>query len=186
MLSRPPIPLLQVACIPFDSDLSILVDQVLLSVQWPSLVSLVLYGSNIDQWIQLWPSAVSMRLRSLILHGLTAQELSRSSALFLQELMFMGLAEELRFSNVQMQNKRDWMPIIESLDSVLTIFDLCESSSIQFNSSGEAYDLYNAMFTTTIEGRGETWRTQTWKLQKTGENTDVDDPRGEDSDYEDW
>ncbi|KAF9384653.1 hypothetical protein CPC16_008350 [Podila verticillata] len=44
----------------------------------------------------------------------------------------------------------NWIPIVESLDlSTLKTLDLCDSSAKQFNSSGDAVDLYNSMFKST-------------------------------------
>lgn len=65
----------------------------------------------------------------------------------------MSPMEELKFRNVQLQDKRDWMSIVESLDlSRLKTLGLYERSARQFNSSGDAVDLYNSMFKSTIEG----------------------------------
>ncbi|KAF9381062.1 hypothetical protein CPB97_007974, partial [Podila verticillata] len=162
---------------------------------WRVLQTLALSGENIDEWLQLWPSAVSTQLRNLTLHGKepALQELSHPSVLFIQQLIFMSQMQELRFRNVQLQDKRDWMLIVESLDlSTLKTLGLCERSAKQFNSSGDAVDLYNSMFKSTIESEEEPDLGKEPHLgdlvmedTETEEDTEIEGPEFEDSDFED-
>ncbi|KFH74050.1 hypothetical protein MVEG_01263 [Podila verticillata NRRL 6337] len=187
---------LYVVCLPVDPNLSKSLAQVLGSINWIALQSLVLSGENIDEWLQLWPSAVSTRLRNLTLHGEepALQELSHLSVLFIQQLISMSPIEGLRFRNVQLQDKRDWMPIVESLDlSTLKTLGLCERSAKQFNSSGDAVHLYNSMFKSTIESEEEPDLGKEPHLgdlvmedTESEEDTEIEGVEFEDSDFEDW
>ncbi|KAF8929430.1 hypothetical protein BGZ52_002242, partial [Haplosporangium bisporale] len=108
-------------CPPFDPRLSDLIAQLLGSVQWSTLSSLGLFGENLDQWIHLFPPLTAPRLRSLIICGKVPvyQELSHSSVLFVQQLIRTGTLEELIIVNVQLQDKRDWTLIFESIPLAL-------------------------------------------------------------------
>lgn len=191
-LSRNNLEGLYVVCRPVDSSLSKSLAQVLGSINWIALQSLVLSDENIDEWLQLWPSAVSIRLRNLTLHGEepALQELSHPSVLFIQRLISMSPMEELRFKNVQLQDKRDWMSIVESLDlSTLKTLGLCERSARQFNSSGDAVDLYKSMFKSTGEMEGadnsdESELDDLDMLETDLEETDLEGTDCEDTDVE--
>ncbi|KAF8975382.1 hypothetical protein BGZ52_008939, partial [Haplosporangium bisporale] len=105
----------------------------------------------------------------------------------------MSPIEELRFKNVQLQDERDWVPIVESLDlSRLKTLGLCDSSAKQFNSSGDAVDLYNSMFKSTddkeMEDEDYNDELELHYLDMMGtdlEETDLDDTSCEDTEEDD-
>lgn len=195
-LSRNGLKSLYVVCSPLDPSFSGSLTKVLGFTNWRVLQTLALSGENIDEWLQLWPSAISTQLRNLTLHGKepALQELSHPSVLFIQQLISMSQMQELRFRNVQLQDKRDWILIVESLDlSTLKTLGLCERSAKQFNSSGDAVDLYNSMFKSTIESEEEPDLGKEPHLgdlvmedTETEEDTEIEGPEFEDSDFEDW
>ncbi|KAG0340651.1 hypothetical protein BG000_011429 [Podila horticola] len=134
---------LQVVCTPVDS-LSQSITQVLGFVQWNTLKSLTLSGDDIDEWCQLWPSSVSPRLLSLQVNGSSSviQELSHSSVLFLQHLIFSSPLVELHLKNVQLQDKRDWALLVDTVDlTSLQTLDLGEHGFRQLLSVPHAIDL---------------------------------------------
>lgn len=134
---------LHVVCTPVDSR-SESISQILGSVQWSSLKSLVFSGNNIDEWIKIWPSPVTSRLLSLQIRGTwpNVQELSHSSVLFLQRLIFSSSLAELCLWSVQLQDKHDWVLVIDSMDLLLLeTLDLGYRSVHDFISMGNAVDL---------------------------------------------
>lgn len=139
---------LVVACNAFDTSLSTAVRDVLGSVKWPTIKSLVLLGDNIDMWMQLWPPAIDPRLLYVDIHGSESvlQQLSHSSVLFLHQLISSSPVMELRLKNVQMHDKRDWILIIEGLDPLsLETLHLCTSGSSQLMSATDAFGLFISM-----------------------------------------
>ncbi|KFH74099.1 hypothetical protein MVEG_01312 [Podila verticillata NRRL 6337] len=69
---------LNIMCTPFDSELASSIAQVHDFVQWATLKSLAISGSNINEWLQLWSSPESPQLLCLGIHGTGSarQELS--------------------------------------------------------------------------------------------------------------
>ncbi|KAG0032916.1 hypothetical protein BGZ82_006330 [Podila clonocystis] len=133
------------------------VAQVLGSVQWLTLKSLALLGKYIDEWIELWPTPCESRLLCFHIQGATPmQELSHSSVLFLQQLLFSSPLVELHFRNVQLQGQHDWLLVIDSMDlSLLQTLDLSEHGAMQFLSMPDAVGLFvSGLEATRSEGEG--------------------------------
>lgn len=108
------------------------------SVQWSTLKYLIVSGENIDQWIRLWPSCVDLRLLYLHIRGTGSilQELSHSSVLFLLRVTYSSILFGIRFKNVVIQDKRDWVLIYDSFDPLWkAILGLSDSSNSQFLSA---------------------------------------------------
>ncbi|KAG0032574.1 hypothetical protein BGZ81_010624 [Podila clonocystis] len=139
---------LNVICSPVGHDTAKSITQVLGSVQWDTLKSLVLSGNSNNDWMDLWPpteapSLLSFQIRST---GLAVQELSHSSVLFVHQIAQSSLLGRLEFEGVQMRDKRDWTMIVDSVDpSFLTKLGLCERSLSQFESS-PAMERFKAKF----------------------------------------
>ncbi|KFH74092.1 hypothetical protein MVEG_01305 [Podila verticillata NRRL 6337] len=134
-----------IICAYFDPRLSASVVQVHQSVQWSSLKSLVLFGSNIDTWIQLISTIVSPRLQSLSVCGTksTSQNLSHSSILYIQRLFDVNPLLRLKFENILLRHKYDWVHLIKSMDSSLLVtLDLCSTSSDDLMLSTDAVDFF--------------------------------------------
>ncbi|KAG0028535.1 hypothetical protein BGZ82_008394 [Podila clonocystis] len=157
VLGRSNLEQLHVVCTPFDSR-SRSIAQVLSSVQWNTLKSLSMSGGEIDEWCQIWPSPVSPQLLCLGVGGSSSavQDLSHTSILFLQQLIFSSALMELRFRNVQLQDKSDWVLVIDSIDlSLLQTLDLGEHGAIQFLTVQNAVGLFVAgLEATHLEGEG--------------------------------
>lgn len=121
VLSRSNLQTLAVACSPVDPCLSGSIVHVLESVNWFSLKALVLSGANIDEWLQLWPAVATPQLVSLEICGTGAdvQRLSHSSMLLVHRLIYVSPLIELCFANVQLQDKRAWAFLVESVDPLL-------------------------------------------------------------------
>lgn len=127
VLQRSPLEHLNIMCTAFDPNLSDSIAQVLGSVPWPTIKSLVLSGDKIDEWLQLWPSPTAARLLYLTLQGQgsTTQELSHSSALFIHQQFYAIPLVELTIENVQFKDSRDWEFIVENMDASMSkTFDL--------------------------------------------------------------
>ncbi|KAG0075081.1 hypothetical protein BGZ93_001371 [Podila epicladia] len=114
---------LVVECSPFDPTHSDLIAQVLCSIQWPTLKSLVLAGHNIDKWIQLWPRPVAPSLLCLQIRGTGSviQALSHSSVLIVHDMVSASLLVELHFENVRLQDLGDWKLFVESMDPSVVV-----------------------------------------------------------------
>lgn len=109
ILGRSSLEHLTVLCTAFDPNKSDSVSQVLGSVNWSTLKSLVVSGEYINDWIELWPSVTAPLLLSLVIQGVrSAQELSHASVLFVHKLVFASPMVELTFKNVQLQDYCDW------------------------------------------------------------------------------
>jgi hypothetical protein len=125
---------LYVSCSSVEASLSNSTAQVLGSVSWATLKSLVLYGDNINEWIRLCANVDASQLHSFEVRGVgsTPLHLFHSSALFLQKLVVASPIVTLRIENIILQDKDDWMPIIKSVDpSSLKNFKLCRDSKSQ-------------------------------------------------------
>ncbi|KAF9321349.1 hypothetical protein BG006_002633 [Podila minutissima] len=118
IISRSNLEHLVVDCAPIKPAISDLIAQVLDSIQWPSLKSLVLTGHNIDEWIQLWlrpvaPSLLCLQIRGT---GSTIQALSHESVLFVLDMVLASPMVELHFENVHLPGLRDWELFVKSMD----------------------------------------------------------------------
>ncbi|KAF8926936.1 hypothetical protein BGZ52_005038, partial [Haplosporangium bisporale] len=130
-----------VMCGLIDSSLSNSITQVLGSLQWFTLKSLVLSGNRIDEWIKLWSPPVSPQLHSLQVRGTgaTQQELSHISVLFIHQLVYASSLLELHLEHIQLQDKSDWALVVDGLDpALLQAFDLHGSSRTQFMATTSA------------------------------------------------
>lgn len=80
---------LYVSCCSITASLSDPIAQVLGSVSWATLKSLILHGDNINEWIRLCATVDAPQLHSIEIHGVgsTPFHLVHSSALFLQKLL---------------------------------------------------------------------------------------------------
>lgn len=118
ILSRSNLEHLEIVCTVFHADISDAIVSVLGSIQWPTLKSLVLSGDNIDQWIQLWPSAIEPWLLSFSIHGIGSvrQSLSHSSFLFVHRIVQASSLVALCLGNIQMQDKHDWALFVDGVD----------------------------------------------------------------------
>ncbi|KFH63677.1 hypothetical protein MVEG_10370 [Podila verticillata NRRL 6337] len=118
VLRRSSLESINVVCTFVHPDLSDIIAQVLGTVQWSTLKSLVLCGPSIDQWIQLWPRTVDARLLNfnIIGSGSSPQELTHASVLFVHQITYANPQTELVLQNVQPQDKRDWSLIVDSMD----------------------------------------------------------------------
>lgn len=145
VISRSNLEHLNIMCTSIDSSMSESIAKVLDSVLWPSLNSLVLSGSHIDEWLQLWPPHVDARLFHLQIWGTPpiVQVLSHSSILFMHQLISSSPLVELDLRCVQLQDERDWSLIVESMDlSLLRILDIGSVITSQLFSSTHAMDLF--------------------------------------------
>ncbi|KAF8979385.1 hypothetical protein BGZ52_004956, partial [Haplosporangium bisporale] len=149
---------LNVICNSVDTTNSKSIAQVLDSVQWGTLKSLVLSGNSTNDWMDLWPSTEAARLFSLQIRGTgtAPQELSHSSVLFIHRLAQSSPLGRLEFESVQMQDKHDWTVIVDSVDpSFLTKLGLCERSLSQFESSS-AVELFHTKFNKAVHALNKT------------------------------
>ncbi|KAG0079787.1 hypothetical protein BGZ92_000901 [Podila epicladia] len=118
VLRRSSLEHLNVICNPVDRHVTKSISQVLGSVQWDTLKSLVLSGNCTNEWMDLWPHTEAPRLLGLQIHGTGSalQELSHSSVLFIHQIAQSSPLGRLEFEGVQMQDKSDWTVIIDSVD----------------------------------------------------------------------
>ncbi|KFH63732.1 hypothetical protein MVEG_10425 [Podila verticillata NRRL 6337] len=144
VLRRSDLEHLHIVCNPIDSQ-SESIAQVLGAVQWTTIKSLVLSGNNIEEWIDLFQFPFSPGLLSLQIQGTwpSIQELSHSSVLFIHNLVCSSQLADLHFRNVQLQDRRDWTLILDSIDfSLLRILDLGIACTDQLVSTPEAANLF--------------------------------------------
>ncbi|KFH69429.1 hypothetical protein MVEG_04241 [Podila verticillata NRRL 6337] len=146
---------LHVACTDVDHKRSVSVAQILHSVDWSTLKSLVLFGDHLEAWISLWTKFekqfTSNAPRLLSLHiggsGLEPQLLSHSSALFIHHLIYSSPLVEIYLQNVILRDKHDWRLIVESFDPlVLETIGLCSSSTAQLTEAKKAWEIFQAKF----------------------------------------
>ncbi|KAI9233712.1 MAG: hypothetical protein BYD32DRAFT_425257 [Podila humilis] len=111
---------LHIVCTTFDPNLADFVYQVLLSVQWFTLQSLILSGPAVNEWIRLLTtisskktptrsSLLDLQLKSFRIQGpgKNPTSLSHSSVLFVHELAYWNPSMELDLENVCLQDNRD-------------------------------------------------------------------------------
>lgn len=148
---------LHIVCTPAHRRQFESITKVLGSVQWPRLRSLILSGDSIDAWIKLWPTHIAPQLLYLQIQGTgsAGQELSHSSTLFIHQLIYNNLLMELHLEHIHLQNKSDWMFLVESLDPELQkTFHLDGSSYSQFISTPDAVEIFRKKFPWAEMGRG--------------------------------
>ncbi|KAG0339225.1 hypothetical protein BG000_002594 [Podila horticola] len=145
ILHRSSLEHLVIRCIPFELDLSDSVAKVLGAVSWSTLKYLVLSGIKLNEWIAIWPFTTALQLQCLQIRGTSKgfYELSHSSVLFVHQLLSTSPLAELHLVDVQLQDGRDWVLLISSIDlSLLQTLDLGEHGVIQFLSVPDAVDLF--------------------------------------------
>lgn len=131
---------------PFYSSKSSRVIQVLRSVRWPMISRLNLSGTNIDEWIEradeIYGSSVP-ELTTLTICGTTLdpQILGHSSVLCLRRMIKKRSLVKLTLKNIQLQNKRDWVILVESMNLALISVEVCDVVKDQLQSRKEAMDL---------------------------------------------
>lgn len=121
---------LHICCTAFDPSQANFVRQVLFSIQWLTLQSLVVTGTAVSDWIQLLAvinrdeSTASASLLDLQLFSLRIQGsgkdrvyLSHSSMLFVHQLVYSNPLIELVLENVCLQDQRDSQLLAESVRS---------------------------------------------------------------------
>ncbi|KAF9332222.1 hypothetical protein BG006_004910 [Podila minutissima] len=129
---------LKVVCNPINPHATKSISQVLGSVQWDTLKSLVLTGNRTNDWMDLWPPTEAPRLLGLQIRGTGSglQELSHKSVLFIHQIAQSSPLGRLEFESVQMQDKRDWAVIVDSVDPLFLMkLGLCDRGMSQFESS---------------------------------------------------
>lgn len=129
---------LHISCTPFDPSLSESIRQLLSSIQWSLVKSLAITGSNMDEWMRLWPAVSDSRLLSLDIRGPESAplQLSHASALFIHDLIYASSLIELRLENIQFQSKYDWELIIDTIDySLLETFSVPDGAVCQPSSA---------------------------------------------------
>lgn len=149
ILFRSNLEYLKIICTPFTPDLPGIVGQVLASIQWSTLKSLNLSGDNINEWINLWPAPITSQLLCFMIQGTGSapQVLAHSSVLWIHQLVCASSLAMIHLTDVQLQDNRDWVLIVESLDPLLLqIFGLCSMTALQFKFCQEAVDLYKLNF----------------------------------------
>lgn len=144
ILSRSSLEHLHVICTRYDPSVSESITQVLSSVPWLTLKSLVVSGDKIDEWLKLWPLPIDSRLLCLQIRGAgDLQDLSHSCVLLVHQMVSSGLLIELHLRNVQLQDERDWTFLVESLDSSpLKILDMGWCSMNQLLSAKYPTDIF--------------------------------------------
>ncbi|KAG0342746.1 hypothetical protein BG000_001606 [Podila horticola] len=131
VLQRSTLKYLHIRCVSFAPVRQVLITQVLKSIQWSTITSLVLSGNNINNWLQLLyrdggfqadsrhslTSCAPSLLRMEILgSGVNNPSLSHPSALLIHELIYSGRLVDLRLENVQLRHTWDWELLIGGID----------------------------------------------------------------------
>ncbi|KAG0329132.1 hypothetical protein BG004_002390 [Podila humilis] len=123
---------LRIECSPVEPLHAQAVTQILCSILWPILKELVMSGTRINEWTELWPlEEMDPRLFGLqiIGGGSELQHLSHKSALVVHHLISASPLVDLILENIVLQVKHDWCFILEGVESAtLEMFGLCNSS----------------------------------------------------------
>ncbi|KAG0091795.1 hypothetical protein BGZ92_011644 [Podila epicladia] len=138
---------LVVKCNSIDLSNSDPVAKVLDSVQWSLLEYLRLSGDDINKWVQLLAKVDTPRLNTLQIWGTKTvqQELSHSGVLFVERLIVTSSLVRLHFKDVLLQDKNDWVLLIEKMDYAnLKNFFLGDGSHEQFIATPDAVKLKNS------------------------------------------
>lgn len=116
ILQRSMLRCLHICCTTFDPSITECVRQVLLSVQWSTLQSLILSGASVNEWIRLLVTITGISLLDLQLQNVRIQgsgrqlvSLTHSSALFVHQLKYSNPSMEVISENVCLQDDRDWL-----------------------------------------------------------------------------
>ncbi|KAG0340654.1 hypothetical protein BG000_011432 [Podila horticola] len=109
---------------------------------------LTMYTLDVSRLSQIGLSSIQevlgrSNLEQLHVVCTVVQELSHSSVLFLQRLIFSSPLVELHLRSVQLQDKRDWILVIDIVDlSLLQVLDLGEHGFMQLLSMPHVIDLF--------------------------------------------
>ncbi|KAG0038703.1 hypothetical protein BGZ82_011098 [Podila clonocystis] len=117
------------------------------TLQWSSVKSLVLSGNNLNIWIPLLAGVTTPQLQRLHIHGTGTipEALDYPSSSRIMHLISTSELIGLKFENVQMQYKIDWVLIMESMNHlVFCTFDMDTICNRQFMSVRDAADFYKA------------------------------------------
>ncbi|KAG0334299.1 hypothetical protein BG000_008433 [Podila horticola] len=127
ILGRSSLEHFSIVCDPFNSSMSDTIAQVLGAIQWDTLKSLVLSGDCINEWLQLWPFTTAPRLLCLEIRVSESanKPLSHQSVLFVHQAIYASALLELHLENIQLQDRRDWSFMVDSLDP------LCVATFVQ-------------------------------------------------------
>lgn len=149
IFARSDLEYLKIICTPIASELHDAIGQVLASLQWSTLKSLVLFGDSIDEWIKLWPTPVGSQISCFTIQGSGSapQELSHLSVLWIHRLVYVSPLVMMHITDVQLQDYLDWVLMVDSMDPLLfQTFSLCSITSGQFRSCQIAVDHYKSAF----------------------------------------
>ncbi|KAG0345139.1 hypothetical protein BG004_003940 [Podila humilis] len=127
---------LRLVCTPVDDPCSENLAQALQCIPWSTLRSLVITGRNMDSWISRFSSCIKApRLLSLTLRGPEpgTVKISHPSALALHQLVFSSQMVEFDIENITLQDKSDWILLVDGLKvwSIDTL-TMCPGSIEQF------------------------------------------------------
>lgn len=112
-------------------------------------------SDNIDGWIRLLTPAAAPRLESMFISGeeSVSRILCHTSVLVVQRLVSMNLLLAIFVENIPLQDKQDWVTIVQSLDPArLKTFHLYGKSHSQFLSASDAVDLSSAKLSGASNG----------------------------------
>ncbi|KAF9375014.1 hypothetical protein CPB97_011750 [Podila verticillata] len=115
ILRRSMLTQIHICCTAFDdASLSDFIRQVLLSIRWDTLQSLILSGATVDKWIRVLATATETslldpQLQYLRIQGTGKQPivLSHMSVLYVHRLLYLSPSMELVVENVCLQDERD-------------------------------------------------------------------------------
>lgn len=137
-----------IQCASLHHNLHVPVAHIIRAVPWSTLTSRVLSGEDIDAWIRLSAPAVAPRLEHLIVQstGSDLQRVSHAGVLILKRLIQGCSLMELKFENVQLHDKRDWLIILRgNHSSNLKLIDFCDITRSQFAAMQVVCALYDAI-----------------------------------------
>ncbi|KAF9377679.1 hypothetical protein CPC16_011729, partial [Podila verticillata] len=102
--------------------------KVLVSVQSSPLKSVELSGDSVDNWLELWntnklsqtgnnpPFGICLQRLEITGTGAAPHQLSHASVLLLHQVISSSPKVELHVENVDLQESRDWVLLIDAID----------------------------------------------------------------------
>lgn len=165
VLGRSKLDYLHIHCEPFKPLMEHSAGKTLQAIQWSTIKSLVIVGSDIDSWIMLWAdrgclleSTIGHQLQSLKVIGTGSkyQRLSHSSALALHGFLYSCALADLELHNVQLRVENDWDFVIGAVDftSIETI-NMCNTGIDGTNRQKTLFGEHYALLTPPTEGELE-------------------------------
>ncbi|KAG0358754.1 hypothetical protein BG005_001878 [Podila minutissima] len=166
VLGRSKLEYLHIHCEPLKPHMEHSAGKALQAVQWSTIKSLVIFGSDVDSWIRVWAdqgylleSTVGHQLQSLkvIGTGSVCQRLSHSSALALHGFLYGCVLTDLTLDNVQLRVENDWEFIIGAVDfTLIETISMCntgiDGTNRQKTLLGEHYTLLTPPTEGVLEG----------------------------------